>query len=1086
MTIFLLLAILPSLMYASGSKSIPANAEEGFFTLSYSGLETEISTYIIEDKNYLPLLNIMSFLKIYFEAENNFELISGFFINTDDKYKIDFSKKEFELKQKIIPIEDDDFYIDRLEVFVSESFLNKTFGIQTLVSLLRLKIEMASDEEMPILLEKNREKEYKFLKKGGERYSPLEFDKSFNIINGGILSYDVSYRQQKDRSQSSTYRFDLGAELLGGGFNMNTHGYFDFQRQENRMNNNYSLRYMFQNEYLTQLTFGHLQYMNSRSAGGSSMNIRDEQLLGVMISNEKAMFHSDYYTDLTFRDYLGPGWLTEIYLNGSLFNQMRTGEDGYYNFAVPINYGLSEVEMKYYGPLGEYYEMRRSYNILNSFLPPGDIKYTLWGGQSVFGGDYIANADASLGVFPWLATSMRANYNYNSRSFDFMNQLTASLIDNLVLSLAYSPSQGVNAGFNFNSYQSYFTLNYSNPLKEIDGAGKWSTSNRSLFCSFNQLFGLPLSFGINGTHSLQPKQESLNISSSISSSFNSISLRARYRSSYTMKSESPRDPLHQTEFSASYFFHSLREALPFIDYNRLELSGGYDIMSRAFTSSSLSISASLFRFININIGISKDFISNRLKSSVGLSMNSQLFRSNSQLAFDDGNFNNASQSLQGVVAFDPQTVNLSFSNSNPYNLQYGVSGANIRFFRDLNNNNEYDKGEPIIDGVKIKMDNNRSGGMVYKDGFVTVNNLVPNYRYNVSVDMKSLKDPVWLPKYVDFSFITDANSYKAIDVPCYSTGIIEGKVMRFVAGKYEAQNRVRIHIVNSETDYRDMVPVFTDGSYYKLGIMPGKYIAYVDSMQLAILGVVSAPPFREFNVKSSESGDFIDGINFELIPIDSVKRYEDYVKNYLNMIADDQEVVKSENKSEIDKIISDSEKFEDIDIIQLRKLINEDSNIVDTVETTVSYSYSDTKTKDSLIAEAELAKELFPEKKPVPKPKLPDIELNIVKTFSYKATNDYKLTSDIIKYLNDAAAFLAGNIHATVSIVGHTDSFGSLEQTQEISEKRAKAAEEYLLKKGIDKFRIYPRGDGARNPISSNTTPQGRKKNRRIEIQVLE
>lgn len=825
----------------------------------------------------------MSFLKIYFEAENNFELISGFFINTEDKYIIDFSKKVFELKKQKSSIEDNDFYIDRLEVFVSESFLNKTLGIKTLVSILRLKIAMTSDEEMPVLLEKNREREYKFLSKRGEKYAPLAFDKSFNIINGGILSYDVSYRQQQNRSQSSSYRFDLGAELLGGGFNMNSSGNYDFTRQENRMNNTYSLRYMFQNDYLTQLTFGHIQYMNFRSAGGSSMYIRDEQLLGVLISNESAMFHSDYYTDLTFRDYLGPGWLTEIYLNGSLFNQMRTGEDGYYNFAVPINYGLSQVEMKYYGPAGEYLEMRRNYNILNSFLPPGDVKYTLWGGQSIFGGNYIANADASLGLFTWLSTSMRANYNYNTQSFDFMNQLTASLIDNLVLSLAFSPSQGVNAGFNFNSYQSFFTLNYSNPMKEIDGAGRWSTSSTSLFCSFNQLFGMPLSFNINGTHSQQPKQETLNFSSSLSSFFNSISLRARYRSSYTIRNENPRDPLHQTEMSASYYFHSLREALPFVDYSRLEVSGGYDIMSRVFTSSSLSFSTSLFRFLNINIGISKDFISNRLMTSVGLSMNSQLFRSNSIADYQNNEVHNITQQLQGVVAFNPNTTSLTFSNSNPYNSQYGISGANIRFFRDLNINDKYDKGEPIIDGVKIKMNNNRNGNIDTKEDMIVISNLVPNYRYNVSVDMQSLKDPIWLPKYVEFSFITDANSFKTIDVPCFTTGIIEGKVMRLANGKYEAQNRVRIHIINSGTDYRDMVPVFSDGSYYKLGVMPGKYTAQVDSMQLSILKCKSVPKIIEFEVKPSENGDFISNLNFVLFDADSMDLWQKQRKEMIAM-----------------------------------------------------------------------------------------------------------------------------------------------------------------------------------------------------------
>jgi len=49
-----------------------------------------------------------------------------------------------------------------------------------------------------------------------------------------------------------------------------------------------------------------------------------------------------------------------------------------------------------------------------------------------------------------------------------------------------------------------------------------------------------------------------------------------------------------------------------------------------------------------------------------------------------------------------------------------------------------------------------------------------------------------------------------------------------------------------------------------MGIPPGKYIAYVDSAQLSILGASCDPPIRSFDVKITADGDYIEGMKFLL------------------------------------------------------------------------------------------------------------------------------------------------------------------------------------------------------------------------------
>jgi len=80
--------------------------------------------------------------------------------------------------------------------------------------------------------------------------------------------------------------------------------------------------------------------------------------------------------------------------------------------------------------------------------------------------------------------------------------------------------------------------------------------------------------------------------------------------------------------------------------------------------------------------------------------------------------------------------------------------------------------------------------------------------------------------------------------------------------------------------------------------------------------------------------------------------------------------------------------------------------------------------------------------------------------------------------------FLQENPASRIFIIGHTDSIGIDERNQPRSEARAAALGEKLISNGIDKNRIKTSGQGAKNPIASNKTDDGRAQNRRIEVQI--
>jgi len=69
-----------------------------------------------------------------------------------------------------------------------------------------------------------------------------------------------------------------------------------------------------------------------------------------------------------------------------------------------------------------------------------------------------------------------------------------------------------------------------------------------------------------------------------------------------------------------------------------------------------------------------------------------------------------------------------------------------------------------------------------------------------------------------------------------------------------------------------------------------------------------------------------------------------------------------------------------------------------------------------------------------------------------------------------------------LSVEGHTDKDGSNESNLKLSEARAKAVAEAIVKGGIDKSRLTSAGFGEEKPIADNSTDEGKSKNRRVEL----
>jgi outer membrane protein OmpA-like peptidoglycan-associated protein len=99
-------------------------------------------------------------------------------------------------------------------------------------------------------------------------------------------------------------------------------------------------------------------------------------------------------------------------------------------------------------------------------------------------------------------------------------------------------------------------------------------------------------------------------------------------------------------------------------------------------------------------------------------------------------------------------------------------------------------------------------------------------------------------------------------------------------------------------------------------------------------------------------------------------------------------------------------------------------------------------------------------------------------------TGRYDLKPAATTALESLLMLLARYPEAPILIEGHTDSAGTAPSNQVLSDRRAAAVKQWLVDHAISAASITTRGHGQTTPIATNDTPEGRQKNRRVEIRV--
>jgi outer membrane protein OmpA-like peptidoglycan-associated protein len=113
-----------------------------------------------------------------------------------------------------------------------------------------------------------------------------------------------------------------------------------------------------------------------------------------------------------------------------------------------------------------------------------------------------------------------------------------------------------------------------------------------------------------------------------------------------------------------------------------------------------------------------------------------------------------------------------------------------------------------------------------------------------------------------------------------------------------------------------------------------------------------------------------------------------------------------------------------------------------------------------------------------------NLTLNMPGSITF-ATNSADLSSGFYPVLDAVSGTLQEYGETVIEVAGHTDSTGSAEYNQSLSQRRAQSVAAYIESHGVKPQRLIVVGDGSQHPVASNATPEGRQQNRRVELTIV-
>jgi len=819
---------------------------------------------------YLPLGEVLSLLYIPAEKTASGKGLQGTFPTKNDDWGIDPITNELTIKGKSGNLDADKYYIGELDLFLHPDYFYEVFGITFTVNTYALSVTMKSTSPLPIDQRKKRESIRQQLQnrlKKVESSTPLLYSRDRKGLGLGVFDYNLNYTKT-NAGNNLGLSFNAGMELLGGDLQGT---YLGNLNQGNLLSNFAGLRWRYvlkggmqpeQNVGIASISVG--QISTTSFSNGSN-------LVGVSITNNPVIPRLEL-DSFVIDGTTAPDSEVELLIGGQLVDFTRANEVGYYRFNAPITYGTVRLSTRVYTPSGEIIIQDRQIQVPFSFLPKGFVGYNVQAGLPQFTSDslgtgLVTHADLAYGLTS--TVTVRAGIDQGDIFGDHevypVFGLSARIFQQYLLNIDALPDRYYRAsGSVFYATNTSINAQFTeyNPNSPFNFRGQVRDANLNTFFPL-QVFGKFGGFRLTGERIWFDTGEGVNnYQVDFNTQINRVVFRVNYRGgrSSILISENPTQ--NQFGLFTTSLTYTLARTPGIPVYVRGMFLRGqyrYSTLLKRSESISLLVSQTLFKTGRFTLGYDRQLAVNQSRFHVGFLIDFNSLRSSSQFSKQTGGYS-AQQSFSGSLAYDPTGNTVIPSNRD----QITRSGVTVRLFVDTNENERYDEGEEIVPAKAVRLD--RSANILLgSDGLLRITQLQSYWKYRIDIDIAALPNPNLAPKLKSFSFIAEPNRFRAIDIPLYQTGIIDGTVLLEKNGESQGQGGLRLILLKDGKTEGEVIRTFSDGSYYSYGLLPGKYTLEVDPKQLEFMQASSNPAKLEFEIKALADGDYLEDMNIILL-----------------------------------------------------------------------------------------------------------------------------------------------------------------------------------------------------------------------------
>lgn len=791
-----------------------------------------IDAVYYNDNLYLPIMDLFNKLGIYVWHSASIDTISGYILNEDNSYALNVNTRQLVFRNKEIFLEKEQIISNFSDVFLPLGVYEKVFGFSLKLDFRTLTVHLSSDVELPVIKQLRIERMRANIRAlTGEISVDTTFHRKMNWIGGAAIDWNLQLNQEKNGSNSQQLRTALGLELLGGELVYRTQVINDSLL---KMGNQYAKwRYINDNNKLVrQIELGNIT--------PSLFSQTTTSFYGVKISNTPVSFKRTYGT-YYIQKKTNPGWEVELYINNNLIDFKTADANGDFSFEIPLVFGNSKIELKYYGPWGEEHEEEIFINIPFNFTPHKQIEYQVFSGISADTSAYFFNhSKISYGLNRritltagyehfdgnlkdkniWFASANLVagkntlfNYTYVDKGMHSMAMLTRTK-SNLVIDGKYRkffPEQSIIP--TTNTAETELGLNYplvNRKLKiTLRSAGRVnfnkagnSLMNESSLAFFYRRMNL-------GLTSISSISQTNNTYMGLNSSFS-------FKNSWTV------------------YLHALSDVSDFKPNTRIQVQKRFNNKIFAGTSYAYDFEKKEYLF---NLSLFMDLSSVRTSSITNIQKEKI----------------SAAQNLGGSVNITRSPAPVFLSNRN----SVGRGGVDVLVFLDINHNGVKDDNEPLIKNATVAI--NRGQRVMHSNDSVhRFIALEPYAQHVITAANAGFPYISWILEQSTVAFYPSPNQIKKIYIPVKPMGEIETRVLIRKDNKDIPAGRIILYIFDKNNKLINRGLTEQDGYFFYMGLAPGKYKIKFDNNQLESLNLIYDEQFYEFEIKESIEGDYVE------------------------------------------------------------------------------------------------------------------------------------------------------------------------------------------------------------------------------------